>query len=167
MDVAKAKRFYPGIEVGGRISFYLWGTTLELADILNFDMVNTNLLNRAHLFTNPSEPHKIFGPYCVRAGQGVYEFVPRKFTPPLDYLPDWPWPPEWYEETDRHHGKFSQQPTNLSCISLSLTTRTCYREPTYDQGGQPISPIPGTISGTILLIFSYFKLPSLFRENVV
>ena len=125
VDVAKAKRFYPGIEVGGRISFYLWGTTLELADILNFDMVNTNLLNRHIFFTNPSE-HKMFRPYCVRAGQGVYEFVPRKFTPPLDYLPDWPWPPEWYE--NRPPSWKIQPATNESIVHISsLTTRTCYR----------------------------------------
>jgi hypothetical protein len=77
INVPKAKQFYPELAVTGRLSFDLLDNYLMAADILNLDIVNTNLLNRHIFFTHPAE-HPIFESFCVPAGPGVYEFIPTR-----------------------------------------------------------------------------------------
>lgn len=75
VDTRKVGSFYPGQAVAARISLDIDANYLILSDILILDIVAKNLLSRHIYFTHPLE-HPIFLPYCVKSGNGVYEFIP-------------------------------------------------------------------------------------------
>lgn len=77
LDPKKASSFYRGKAVARRLNFELSDSYLGISDILNLDIVNSNLLTRHIFYTNPDE-HPIFKPYCVRTSPFVYEFIPME-----------------------------------------------------------------------------------------
>ena len=77
INETKASKFYPGRSVEHRISFDLSNTYMDGGDVLNLDIVNTNLYTRHIFFTHPAE-HPIFAAFCASMGSGVYEFIPSK-----------------------------------------------------------------------------------------